>query len=148
MSNQLTNIRAEDLALMYTSDFTKKDAIATGQKLVSDLFEAGEVDEFKVFANIVRLKEVATSADKAFRERICLNIATSSNGVEFTHKNGSKRVNYNEDPIYNELVESVKQREELLKVSLNTKDTIYDKDGADVPKVSVTFDKPSITVKF
>jgi len=148
MSNQLQSITANDLAVMYSSEFTKKDAIATGQKLVNDLFEAGEVDELKVFSNIVRLKEVAVSADKAFRERINIPNAISSNGVEFTPKNGSKKLNYTEDIIYNELVAAVKSREELLKVAHNSKDVIYDASGCEVPKVSASFDKSSITVKF
>jgi len=148
MSNQLQSITANDLAVMYSSEFTKKDAIATGQKLVNDLFEAGEVDELKVFSNIVRLKEVAVSADKAFRERINIPTAISSNGVEFTPKNGSKKLNYTEDIIYNELVAAVKSREELLKAAHNSKDVIYDGSGCEVPKVTASLDKSSITVKF
>lgn len=148
MSNQLQNITANDLAVMYSSEFTKKQAIETGQKLVADLFEAGEVDELKVFSNIVRLKEVVNAADKAFRERLVLNVADSSNGVEFTPKNGAKRLQYAEDPIYVGLVESVKSREELLKVAHNSKDVIFDSEGCEVPKVTAKFDSASITVKF
>lgn len=139
-------IRIEDLASMYSPTFTKKDAIATGHKLVDDLFEAGEVDELKVFSNIVRLKEVANSADKAFRDRIDIPTAISSNGVEFTPKNGSKRLNYAEDSEWLRLTSLIKAREELLKVAQNS--TIADEDGAIVPKVSVSFDKSSITIKF
>jgi len=147
-NNSLVELSAESFTTMYAPTFTKKDAIATGQKLVNDLFEAGEVDELKVFSNIVRLKEVAVSADKAFRERINIPTAISSNGVEFTPKNGSKKLNYTEDVIYNELVAKVKAREELLKVAHNSKDVIYDGSGCEVPKVSASFDKSSITVKF
>lgn len=148
MSNQIQNITASDLAVMYSSEFTKKQAIETGQKLVADLFEAGEVDELKVFSNIVRLKEVVNAADKAFRERINIPSATTSNGVEFTPKNGAKKLQYIEDPIYVSLVEAVKSREELLKVAHNSKDVIFDSDGCEVPKVSAKFDSSSITVKF
>jgi len=147
-NNSLVELSAESFTTMYSSEFTKKDAIATGQKLVNDLFEAGEVDELRVFSNIVRLKEVAVSADKAFRERINIPTAISSNGVEFAPKNGSKRLNYTDDIIYNELVAKVKAREELLKVAHNSKDVIYDCSGCEVPKVSASFDKSSITVNF
>lgn len=148
MNNNLSIIKAEDLALMYSPEFTKKDAIETGKKLVDDLFEAGEIDELKVFSNIVRLKEVVNSADKAFREKTILLQNISSNGVEFIPKNGAKRLNYYEDPIYNDLVKKVKDREDLLKVAHNSKDVIFDSDGVEVPIVSASFDKSSITVKF
>ena len=133
---------------MYSSDFTKKQAIETGQKLVNDLFEAGEVDELKVFSNIVRLKEVVNAADKAFRDRIILNETNTSNGVEFTPKNGSKRLQYPEDFIYRQLLEELKEREKLLDFAYNSKDVIFDNEGIEVPKVSAKFDSPSITVKF
>lgn len=145
-SSQLSTLRAEDLALMYSHEFTKANATATGEQLVNDLLDAGEVDEFKVWSNIVRLKEVATSADKAFRDRLNLNEANSSNGVTFTPKNGAKSLNYTEDPIYNELVSKVKAREKLLKAAQTSE--VYDADGIEVPKVGVTFAKTSITVKY
>jgi len=146
--NMLMDMRAEDFALIYSEDFSKSKATEAGKNLVDSLFDNGEVDELKVWSNIVRLKEVINSADKAFRDRISLNSKDISNGVEFSPKNGSKKLNYTEDPIYNELVSEVKSREELLKVAHNSKDVIFDNDGIEVPKVSASFDKSSITVKF
>ena len=81
--NMLMEMRAEDLAIMYSEDFSKSKAQETGKKLVDKIFEDGELDELKVFSNIVRLKEVVNSADKAFRDRISLIVKDSSNGVEF-----------------------------------------------------------------
>lgn len=147
-NNQLLTLDAEAISTMYHQEFSKKKAVSTGQELVKQVFEAGEVEPLKVFSNIVRLKEVVNAADKAFRERLQLNAADSSNGVTFTPKNGSKKLNYNEDPIYAELVAKVKAREELLKVAANSKDVIFDSEGIEIPKVSVTYDKSSITVTF
>lgn len=147
-NNQLLTLDVEAISTMYHSEFTKKKAVSTGQELVNQVFELGEVDPLKVFSNIVRLKEVVNAADKAFRERLQLNTADSSNGVTFTPKNGSKKLNYSEDPIYAELVAKVKAREELLKSVASQTEPVYDSEGIEIPKVSVTYDKSSITVTF
>lgn len=141
-------MRAEDLSLMYSEDFTKSKAIEVGKALVNDIFEKGLVDEKKVFSNIARLKEVINSADKALRDRIDFKTTETINGVEFIPKSGAKSLNYNEDPIYNELVEKVKSRELLLKAAKSSKETIFDSDGIEVPVVSESYAKSSITVKF
>lgn len=141
-------MRPNDLAVMYDENFTKSKAIETGKKLVDDLFEFGEVDEKKVFSNIVRFKEVFNSADKALRDRIDFKSTETINGVEFIPKNGSKSLNYNEDPIYVELIERVKERELLLKTAKTSKETIFDGEGIEVPRVSESYSKSSITVKF
>lgn len=141
-------MRPNDLAVMYDENFTKSKAIETGKKLVDDLFESGEVDEKKVFSNIVRFKEVFNSADKALRDRIDFKSTETINGVEFIPKNGSKSLNYNEDPFYVELTEKVKERELLLKTAKASKETIFDSEGVEVPRVSESYSKSSITVKF
>lgn len=147
-NNQLQLLTAESFEVMYSSDFTKKQAEQTGKDLCEKVFSEGLLDEKKVFSNICRLKEVVNSADKAFRERLNIVGVESVNGVEFSAKNGAKRLNYTDDVIYNELAEKLKAREELLKLAHNSKDVIFDSEGCEVPNVSATFSKSSITVKF
>lgn len=147
-NNQLLTLDAEAISTMYHHEFSKKKAISTGQELVKQVFEVGEVEPLKVFSNIVRLKEVVNAADKAFRERLHLAGKHNVNGVSFQEKNGSKKLNYSEDPIYAELVAKVKAREELLKSVASQTEPVYDSEGIEIPKVSVTYDKSSITVTF
>lgn len=141
-------MRAEDMITMYDHSFTKKDATITGENLVNELFERGEIEPIKVFSNIVRLKQVIDTAEKAFRERIDLNTADSWNGVTFTPKNGSEKLNLSEDSVYAGLESKLKERGELVKLATKSKDVIFDSDGCEVPKVSSTFTKSSITVSF
>ena len=142
------DLRAEDMVTMYDHSFTKKKAIETGETLVVNLFERGEVEPLKVFSNIVRLKQVIDSAEKAFREKINLPTADSFNGVTFTPKNGAEKLNYSEDPVYAELEQKLKERAELVKLATKSKDVIFDSEGCEVAKVSSTFQKGSITVTF
>lgn len=146
--NMLMEIRAEDFALMYSHDFTKSKAIEAGNALVEKIFEDGELDEFKVYSNIVRLKAIIDTADKAFRDRLTIDKSIDANGVNFTYKNGSEKLNYSEDLEVAELEEKLKNRKELVKLATKSKDAIYDANGVEVTKVSSSFDKSSITVKF
>lgn len=147
-NNPIIGLHADDLAVIYDHSFSKKRAIVTGESLVNEIFERGEVEPLKVFSNIVRLKQVIDTADKAFRERLPLHSADSYNGVTFTPKNGAEKLNLNEDAVYAELESKLKERGELVKLATNSKDVIFDSDGCEVPKVSSTFAKASITVSF
>lgn len=134
--------------VVYAPDFTKKKAEQTGLNLVSKVFEEGNDSPLEVYSNIVRLKAVIDSADKAFRERLSLSNADRFNGVTFTPKNGSESLNYSEDAVYAELEAKLKQRAELLKVASKSNDVIFDSEGCEVPRVSKKFNKSSIVITF
>lgn len=148
MENSLITLDAESISTMYSNTFTKKQAIQTGTELVSKVFEDGQVDPLKVFSSIVRLKEVVNSADKAFRDALDLIQPDSANGVSFKQNNGSQRLNYSDDVEYAELEARLAQRKDLLSLAFKSKDVIFDSNGIEVPKVSCTFTKPTITVTF
>ena len=69
------------------------------------------------------------------------------NGVQITKKDGSARLQYNEDDICAKLSEQLKARQELVKLATKSKTTIFDEEGVEVPKVSTKFDKSSLILK-
>jgi hypothetical protein len=138
--------KAEQIETMYSPTFTKKEAALNGKQMVIDLFEDGNYDPLRIWANICRLKEVINSADAAFREKVEILEKTDRNGVEFNYTNGGATIDYSEDEIYNKLKADLEARVELLKLA--QKQTIIDAYGNDVPKVGTTPRKSSITVKF
>lgn len=144
------DMRIEEIEMqtIYSPDFTKKQAEQTGINLINKLFEEGNQTPVQFYSNIARLKAVIDSADKTFRDRLTLNQVESYNGVTFTPKNGSESLNYNEDQIYAELENKLKQRSELLKVASKSDETIFDSEGCEVPKVSKKFNKSSIVITF
>ena len=148
MSNKLLTLKAEDLAVMYAASFSKKDAERTGADLANDVFYKGEVEPLHVLSNLSRLKCVIDSAEKVFRSRLVLNTADTWNGVSFTPKNGSEKLQYSEDIEVAELEEKLKERKELVKLATKSKDVIYDASGVAVPKVSTVYDKSSIVISF
>ena len=147
-SKLFSEMKAQDMEVMYDHNFTKKDAEATGIKYASDIFEKGAVSTIKVFSNIVKLKAVIDAAEKVFRERIMIGNSDTYNGVSFTNKSGSERLKYSDDWKVAELEDALKQRKELVKVATKSKDAIYDSEGIEVGKVGSEFTKDSIVITF
>lgn len=141
-------MRAEQMASLYDSTFTKKEAVKTGETLVLDALEKGTVDKLQLFANLARLNEVIGSAVSTCRNEIEILEKTTSLGVEFNPVNGGETLNYKDDEIYLTLFNDLKEREELLKLAYKAKNEYYDQYGNIIPKVSTTPRKSSITIKF
>ena len=147
MSKQLFEMmRAEEMATLYDSTFTKKDAIKTGEKLVKNVLESGEVDKMNFGANLVRLNEVISAAVLTFRESIIDIEKTVALGVEFNPVNGGNTINYSDDEIWSTIKADLDARTEQLKLA--QKQPTFDAYGNEVPKVSTTPRKSSITIKF
>lgn len=143
---QFFDMRAEEIAIIYDSTFTKKEAILTGKRMVDDLLESGEVDKMSFGANLIRLNEVLSSAVSTFREAIVDIEKQTVLGVEFNPTNGGNTINYADDEIYVELKRCLDERVEQLKLA--QKQDTFDAYGNQVPKVSTTPRKSSIMVKF
>lgn len=149
MSKELFfSMRAEQMASLYDSNFTKKEATATGKQLVENILEAGEVDKLEFGANLLRLAEVINSAVATFRDKVEFHEKTVCMGVEFNPVNGGETLNYEEDEVYFTLKSDLKSREELLKLAYKSKDSFFDAYGNEVPKVSSKPRKSSVTIKF
>ena len=144
-SETFLELRAQDFVTMYDSSFTKKEAQKVGLKLVTDLLENGNVDKMEFIANLARLSEVVGTAMIEARKHITEEKQTVM-GVEFTPVNGGNTINYSEDPIYQQLKNDLDSRAELLKLA--QKQSVIDLYGNDVPVVSTTPRKSSITIKF
>ena len=123
-----------------------------GINAIVEAVEAGVVNPLDAFASFNKLeklfKEAKVKIDELARdeaEKYTAKTFTFGN-VEFTRKDGAKKLNYSEDLLYSNLQAQLKAREELLKVS--QKSTIYDDEGVEVPKVSISYNKDSLMVKF
>ena len=139
-------MRTEEIATMYDSTFTKKEASQTGSSLVKNALENGDVDKMQLFANLARLNEVISSALNECRNSIDVYEKVSVLGVEFNPTNGGNTINYSDDEIWVELKRCLDARTEELKLA--QKQDVFDAYGNQVPKVSTTPRKSSITIKF
>ena len=123
-----------------------------GINAIVEAVENGVVNPLDAFASFNKLeklfKEAKVKIDEMARdeaEKYTAKTFTFGN-VEFTRKDGAKKLNYSEDLVYSNLQANLKAREELLKVA--QKSTIYDDEGVEVPKVSISYSKDSLSVKF
>ena len=143
---QFFEMRAEQMTALYDSTFTKKDAVKTGENLIDSVLESGEADIMELGANLVRLEQVVSSAVSKFRSHIIDEQKQTVLGVEFSPVNGGNTINYAEDEIWTELKRCLDDRTEQLKMA--QKQDAFDAYGNQVPKVSTTPRKSSITIKF
>jgi hypothetical protein len=123
-----------------------------GINAIVEAVENGVVNPLDAFASFNKLeklfKEAKVKIDELARdeaEKYTAKTFTFGN-VEFTRKDGAKKLNYSEDLLYSNIQAQLKAREELLKVA--QKSTIYDDEGVEVPKVSISYNKDSLMVKF
>jgi hypothetical protein len=123
-----------------------------GINAIVEAVENGVVNPLDAFASFNKLeklfKEAKVKIDELARDEADKYTAKTFTfgNVEFTRKDGAKKLNYSEDLLYSNLQTQLKAREELLKVA--QKSTIYDDEGVEVPKVSISYNKDSLMVKF
>ena len=123
-----------------------------GINAIVEAVENGVVNPLDAFASFNKLeklfKEAKVKIDELARDEADKYTAKTFTfgNVEFTRKDGAKKLNYSEDLLYSNLQTQLKAREELLKVA--QKSTIYDDEGVEVPKVSISHNKDSLMVKF
>ena len=146
-SEQFLQLREQDIVTLYDATFTKKEAQQTGVNLAKQIIDGGEVSKHEALANLVRLNEVISNAITEIKESVS-NEKVTVLGVEFTPVNGRTMYNFKDDHTWNDLNNKLKQREELLKVALKSDETIFDNEGIEVPKVSTSYTKSSLTIKF
>jgi hypothetical protein len=135
---------------------TKEAIIPTVENQIQTLIKGvddGLINPLDVFATFRKLEAIFNDAKKkvdalAFEEAEKYDKTFTFSGVEFTRKEGSERVNYTEDEVYNELTEKLKARQSLLKIVAKSGEQVFDSEGLEVPKVSVKYDKSSLVVKF
>jgi hypothetical protein len=123
-----------------------------GINAIVEAVEAGVVNPLDAFASFNKLenlfKEAKVKIDELARDEAdkYTEKTFKLGAVEFTKKQGASKLNYSEDLFYSNLQAKLKAREELLKVA--QKSTVYDEEGVEVPKVSVSYNKDSLVVKF
>lgn len=144
MSKQLFELMREQES--FPIHFGKKDYISRGKEIVSSVLKDGEIDKMEFWTKVAKIKETINAMDSQLREEISLTEKTTLHNVEFNPVQGGFTINYDEDIIYQEFKKQLKEREELLKLAQRI--DVFDAYGNEVPKVSTTPRKSSITIKF
>lgn len=147
MSKQLFELMREQE--IQTSNFlpTKKEVLKSSENFAKKLLESGEVNPVEIVAQSKRLKDAFTTIHDTFLANIP-HEKQNAFGIEITPVNGKSMIQFQEDDVYAELEVKLKSRAELLKTALKAKETFYDSEGVEVPKVSVKYASDSLTIKY
>lgn len=124
---------------------TKKQIQSNAQQFVNELIENGEQDKLEMFSQAVRINEALSIVTDSLKKSLP-HEKTQAYGIEIVPTNGRQMIQYSEDPIWQQLNNDLKAREELLKLAL--KQDVIDAYGNDVPKVSVKYAADSLQVKY
>jgi hypothetical protein len=132
-------------------ELNKREIEAYAMAKANDLFEQGEMDEWKLLAITARNKAFWETFEKSARKKV--NGVPERNykafGCEFSTMNTGDRKDYSSDPIYADLENQLKQRKDLLDVAFKSTQPIYDEHGAEVPKVPIkTYGGEVLKIKF
>lgn len=130
-----------------TSNFlpTKKEITKKANELAKEVINSGEFNIQELHAQALRNKEAFTVLEKELRDSLPQENSEYF-GLKATFVNGGNRLNYSEDPIYNELKKDLDARVELLKLA--QKQEVLDTYGNEVPKVGTTLIKSSLKINY
>lgn len=142
----------EETGQLYVPTLPKKEIKAKAEQDVQTLLDAGEVDIASAFTDATRISEYL----KVFVSEIKQHVTEETYGKEYdikgstiSFRNTGDRLDYEQDEVYAELKERLKERETLLKTAYRSKETIYDSEGVEVSKVGVkTPSKQVVTIKY
>jgi len=130
----------------YSNAFpTKTEIKFNAIEFARDLIENGEEDTLEMFCQALRANEALSIVTDTLKKSLPAEKQTAY-GIEIVPVNGRTMIQYSEDPIWQQLNNDLKAREELLKLAL--KQDVIDMYGNEVPKVSVKYAADSLTVKY
>jgi hypothetical protein len=130
---------------------SKNEIQLEAQHQLEQVWEQGEIDEWKLLAITARNKAFWETFEKSAREKV--NGVPEKNykafGCEFSTMNTGDRKDYSSDPIYADLERQLKERKDLLDTAFKSTQPMYDEHGAEVPKVPIkTFGGEVLKIKF
>jgi hypothetical protein len=147
MSKDLFQLmREEEVA---TANFlpSKKELQNSSKAFARQLIDKGQVNVYEVYSQARRLKESLDIIEKELKDSLP-DESFESFGIKGSFRNGGSVANYSDDTTYSQIKKQLDDRKTLLDTALKTDETIYDSEGVEVPKVSKTQRKSSLSITF
>lgn len=139
--------------IVHNNGVTKKSLQSHADSFISEMIESGELDNFDALGKVTKMQDFLDVIEKRLRSEAVSDLNGSketftSSGVSFTIREGSRLLQSSDDHIVQELEEKLKQRKALLKVSTDSKESFYDNEGVEVPKVGYKHAAESVVIKY
>jgi hypothetical protein len=119
---------------------------------INDAIEEGHISPIKAWVTLNQMQKAITAllSDSILRDRVYMLTDTNVQEIEnfeVKKSTGGPMLDYAADHKYVELEFLIKERKELLDASFKTKETLFDGEGVEIPKVPIkSYRKDSITV--
>lgn len=126
---------------------TKKEIVRSAEKFANDLIDSGNLNIQEKYAEIRRLKEAVDVIESEFKKSLP-DENFEAFGLKGTFRNGGAVANYDEDVVYASIKKQLDDRKTLLDAALKTDEDFYDSEGVEVPKVSKSERKSSLSISF
>ena len=147
MSKDLFLMMREKEVMTRNNFPTKKEIQLSSKEFVKQIIDEGEANIYEVFSQVVRTNEALNTIASELKDALP-NESFETFGLKGTFRNGGSTPNYTDDPIYNSIKTQLDSRKILLDAALKTDEPFYDSEGIEVPKVSKTERKSSLSVSF
>lgn len=126
---------------------SKKELELSSKTFAKNLIDAGEIDKISAFAQAERLTTAISNVRDELKASLPREKQTAY-GIEINPVNGRQMIQFSEDELWADLNRKLKEREEVLKISLKQTEPLYDSQGCEIPKVSVKYSADSLTIKY
>ena len=126
---------------------SKKELELSSKTFAKNLIDAGEIDKVEAFAQAERLATAISNV----RDELKASLPREKQiafGMEINPVSGRQMIQFSEDELWADLNRRLKEREEVLKISLKQTEPLYDSQGCEIPKVSIKYAADSLTVKY
>lgn len=136
----LDHIQTKSLLIL-----TRSEIDHMAEELVTNVISEGYTDSPDLIAKLEKVKRFVESAKKKTIDYLANELdreperKTSRYGVEMQESSTGDRLDYEQDIVYSQLKQQLKEREQLLKLAYKQTETLYDNDGVAVPKVPLKY---------
>ena len=126
---------------------SKKELELSSKTFAKNIIDTGDIDKVEAFAQAERLTTAISNVRDELKASLPREKQTAY-GIEINPVNGRQMIQFSEDELWADLNRKLKEREEVLKISLKQTEPLYDSDGCEIPKVSVKYSADSLTIKY
>lgn len=126
---------------------TKKEIQKSTTSFIKEIIDSGNYNIQEKYCEVRRLKEAVDVIESELKKALP-DENFEAFGFKATYRGGGSVANYNDDPIYASIKKQLDNRKTLLDAALKSDEIFYDSEGIEVPKVSKTERKSSLSVTF
>ena len=126
---------------------TKKEVVKQTTNFITNLLDSGDYNIHELLSQSKRASESLEVINAEILKRLPQENFEAF-GLKGTFRNGGEKLNFSEDEVVAELEKKLAQRKELVKTATKSDEPIYDSEGCEVPKVSSTQIKSSLSISF